>query len=101
VQVFGDRGGPAPVCPPKLKAASVRAQRGAVRVSATCDRPCTLTVSAGGGALRPASRVLRDYRGGSATLIARTRKKGRTQVVVTAQGAPGAESSVRKSLTLR
>jgi tripartite motif-containing protein 71 len=102
VQVFGDRGGPAPVCPPKLKVGSVRAARGSVRVSATCDRPCTLTVAARGGAIRrPVSKVVRDYRGGEATLVARTRGTGRTQVAVTAQGAPGADSTVKKSLKLR
>jgi tripartite motif-containing protein 71 len=102
VQVFGDRGGPAPVCPPKLKVASLRAARGSVRVSAACDRPCTLTLSARGGAIRrPVSRVLRDPRGGAATLVARTRRTRRAQVTVTAQGAPGAESTVRKSLKLR
>ena len=102
VQVFGDRGGRAPICPPRLTVGSVRAERGAVRVSASCDRPCTLTVSAKGGAVpRPASTVLRDYRGGSTTLSAATRGRGRAQVTVTAQGAPGAERSVTRAVMLR
>lgn len=105
VQVFGERGRPPPVCPPKLTVGSVRAQRGAVRVTATCDRPCTLTVSARGGAIRrPAAKVLRDHRGGTATLTARTRRSAapaRATIVVTATGAPGAGKSVRRTLKLR
>jgi sugar lactone lactonase YvrE len=102
VQVFGERGGPPPVCPPKLRVASVRAQRGTVRVTATCDRPCTITVSGRGGAIRrPAQRVLRDHTGGAATLTARTRGRARATIVVTAQGAPGAETSVKRTLRLR
>ena len=103
VQVFGERGGRAPVCPPQLTVASVRAQRGSVRVGAACDRPCTLTVTDRGGRAirRPARRVVRDHDGGSATLTARTRGSSRAQIIVTAQGAPGAEATVRRTLKLR
>ena len=100
VQVFGERGGRAPVCPPKLSGVSVRARRGSVRVGATCDRPCTISVS-GEAIRRPARKVVRDHRGGSTTLSARTRGRGRATVVVTARGAPGAESSARRTLKLR
>jgi sugar lactone lactonase YvrE len=101
VQVFGERATyGAPVCPPKLTVRSAQAQSGAVRVAAACDRPCTLTVG-GPAARRPAQRVIRDYRGGSATLTVPTRAKGRGRVDVTAQGAPGALSTVRRTLTLR
>jgi DNA-binding beta-propeller fold protein YncE len=103
VQVFGERAtyGP-PVCPPKLAVQSLRAQRGSVRLTATCDRPCTLSIAAPGKAIpRPVSRVIRGYRGGSATLTARTRGAGRVRVTVTAQGAPGAEATVLRRLQLR
>jgi hypothetical protein len=73
-----------------------------VRVSAACDRPCTITVSGRGGAIRrPATRVLRDHTGGAATLTARARGGGRATIVVTAQGAPGADASVKRTLKLR
>jgi hypothetical protein len=105
VQVFGERTtyGP-PVCPPKLTVGAIRAQRGAVRVTATCDRPCTLVV--GGSptrafAPRPVRRVIRDHLGGTATLRARTRAKGRARVEVSAFGAPGADASARRAVTLR
>jgi tripartite motif-containing protein 71 len=101
VQVFGERAtyGP-PVCPPKLTVGRVVARRGAVRVTATCDRPCTLNV--GGPAVkRPARSIIRDHRGGSATLTARTRGRGRGRIEVTAQGAPGAESTAKRTLSLR
>jgi hypothetical protein len=101
VQVFGERATyGAPVCPPKLTVRSAQAQSGAVRVAAACDRPCTLTV-AGPAVRRSAQRIIRDYRGGSATLTVPTRAKGRGRVDVTAQGAPGAVSTVRRTLTLR
>jgi tripartite motif-containing protein 71 len=101
VQVFGERAtyGP-PVCPPELSVASVRAQRGRVTATATCDRPCRVTV--GGKGLTPGRpAVIRDYRGGTATVTARTRGKGRTRVVVTAEGAPGADRSVARTVKLR
>jgi DNA-binding beta-propeller fold protein YncE len=101
VQVFGERGAPKPVCPPRMRLGSVRAQRGSVRVSATCDRPCRVIVSARGAIRRPAEEVVRDREGGRVTVTAQTVKRGRTMVLITAQGAPGAERSVRRSLTLR
>lgn len=102
VQVFGERGAPKPVCPPRMRLGSVRAQRGRVRVSATCDRPCRVIVSARGGAIRrPAQEVVRERDGGSVTVTARTRGSGPTKVTITAQGAPGAERSVRRVVNLR
>ena len=101
VQVFGERAtyGP-PVCPPRLTVGSVRAQRGSVRVTATCDRPCTL--AADGAAVRRSERaVVRDPRGGSATFVARTRGKGRARIAITAAGAPGADDTVRRTVALR
>ena len=100
VQVFGDAGGPAPVCRPKLEVGSVRAARGSVRVTGTCDRPCTLGVS-GGEAPRAASKVIRDSRGGTATVTARTRGTGKAALVIDAQGAPGADTTVKKTVKLR
>jgi DNA-binding beta-propeller fold protein YncE len=102
VQVFGERGGRKPVCPPRMKLGSVRAQRGSVRVAATCDRPCRVIVSARGGTIRrPAEEVVRDRDGGAVTVTARTVKRGPATVVVTGQGAPGAERSVRRVVNLR
>lgn len=100
VQVFGEAGRRAPVCPPVLRVRSVRARRGAVRVSAGCDRPCRLSV-AGAAVARKPGRTIRSHEGGDATLIARTRGKGRAAIVVTAEGAPGADDSVRRSVRLR
>jgi hypothetical protein len=63
VQVFGERGGRKPVCPPRMKLGKVRVTRGSVRVTATCDRPCRLIVSARGKAIRrPGTEVVRDRR---------------------------------------
>ncbi len=102
VQVFGEPGGPAPVCPPRLRLGSVRAQRGSVRVTGTCDRPCRLIVSGRGGSIpRAAEKVVRDRDGGTLTVTARTRGTGRAAIVVTAQGAPGAETAVRRTVSLR
>ena len=102
VQVFGERGAPRPVCPPRLRVSSVRAQRGSVRVSATCDRPCRVIVSARGGAVRrPGVEVIRDRDGGAVVVTARTSRRGRATVIVTGQGAPGAERAVRRVVTLR
>jgi len=106
VQVFGERGAPKPVCPPRMRGVSVRVQRGSVRATATCDRPCRLIVSARGGAIpRPAEKVVRDRAGGALTVTARTRTRtrgtGRATITVTAQGAPGAETTVKRTLTLR
>ena len=101
VQVFGERAtyGP-PVCPPKLTGVTVRTSRGSVRATGTCDRPCALSV--GGAAVRrSAKRVIRDYRGGTATVAARTRATGRRRIDVTATGAPGAASVVRRRVALR
>ena len=100
VQVFGERAsyGP-PVCPPKLKVGSLRARRGSLRVTASCDRPCTLMVNS--DSVRGVPRkVIRNYRGGTATVVARTRGKGRAPVEVVAQGAPGADSTASRVVTL-
>jgi DNA-binding beta-propeller fold protein YncE len=102
VQVFGERGGRRPVCPPLMRLGSVRVTRGRVRVSATCDRPCRLIVSGRGGSVpKAAAEVVRDRDGGAVTTTARTRGKGQATVLVTAQGAPGAETTVRRRVRLR
>jgi DNA-binding beta-propeller fold protein YncE len=102
VQVFGERGGRPPVCPPRMRIGSVRVARGSVRVGATCDRPCRLIVSGRGGAIRrPAEDVVRERDGGPVTVTARTARRGKATILITAQGAPGAERVVRRRLTLR
>ena len=103
VQVFGERGGRAPVCPPRVRVSSVRVARGSVRVSAVCDRPCRLIVSSrdGQAIARPGVEVVRDRAGGPVSATARTRGSGRATLLVTAQGAPGAETTVRRSVKLR
>jgi hypothetical protein len=45
--------------------------------------------------------VIRDHRGGSATVTARTRRSGRTRVVAVAEGAPGADTTVARAVKLR
>jgi len=63
---------------------------------------CSASRAARGGAIRrPAEKVVRDRAGGALTVTARTRKAGRATIVVTAQGAPGAETAIRRTLTLR
>jgi DNA-binding beta-propeller fold protein YncE len=102
VQVFGEPGGRRPVCPPRMRVGSVRVQRGRVRVTARCDRPCRLIVSARGGAIRrPAAEVVRDRDGADVATTARTRGKGRATILITAQGAPGAETTIRRTVRLR
>jgi sugar lactone lactonase YvrE len=102
VQVFGEKNGPKPVCPPRMRLGSVRVTRGRVRASATCDRPCRLIVSARGRAIpKPGEQVVRDRDGGPVVTVARTRRTGKATLLITAQGAPGAERTVRRSVTLR
>ena len=100
VQVFGERGGPRPVCPPRMRVRSVRASRGRASVAAVCDRPCRLIVS-GGAVRRSTENVVRDRDGGAVGAVARTRGAGRSRLVITAQGAPGAETTVRRVVVLR
>ncbi|MEA2472602.1 MAG: hypothetical protein QOE06_517 [Thermoleophilaceae bacterium] len=115
VQVFGEPGGPKPVCPPGLTIAGAKASLGTRRVdvSATCDRICRVVARAtvrdtSGRLVRLASRavVLRDTASHGLALpipasVAKRLARGAAVTLrVTASGAPGADRVRPKGLKL-
>ena len=115
VQVFGEPGGPKPVCPPGLTISGAKASLGKKRVdvNATCDRICRvvarITVRDENGRLvKLASRaaVLDDtdahaLRVSIPSSVARRLDRGaKVSLRVTASGAPGADRVRSAKLTL-
>jgi hypothetical protein len=115
VQVFGEPGGPRPVCPPGLKISGAKASLGdrRVNVSATCDRICRVVARASvrdraGRLVKLASRavVLRDTAAHGlvvqipASVAKRLARGAAVSLRVTASGAPGADRVRPKGLKL-
>lgn len=110
VQVIGDTAYGRPVCPPGLRVAGERADLSSrtIEVGATCDRPCRLSARAtirqtGAKPLRLRSKRAVLPSGGERRLtIAIPRGAavtGRIALAVTASGPPGADRTLKRSLT--
>ena len=105
VQVFGEPGGPRPVCPPGLTISGAKASLSKRRVSLTaaCDRICRLAVrisvrdSDGRLVKLSSSRILNQADGREIaqaiprSIASRLARGARVSVRVTASGAPGAD----------
>jgi DNA-binding beta-propeller fold protein YncE len=114
IQKFGDPASPRPVCPPRLSVRELGG-RGAVTAEVVCDRPCrasaAATVRVRGRTARMRSRERLLWQAGSVTLrlglpaairrVLRSGERLAARVTVTAEGAPGASRSVRRTVRLR
>ena len=108
VQVIGDTAYGRPVCPPGLKLSDERLRGRTVTVSGTCDRPCHLQARVTVRRRRAAPLVLRSKPttlpdGGTAKLAiaipAGVPVPERIALRVTASGPPGADRTLKRSLS--
>jgi DNA-binding beta-propeller fold protein YncE len=116
IQKFGDPSAPPPVCPPGLTVSGTSG-RGDITVDAACDRPCravaNATVRVPGrrrlARMRAQEQLL--WQAGPITLRLRlpaavrgALRAGRrltARLTVTAEGAPGADRNLKRSVRLR
>jgi sugar lactone lactonase YvrE len=102
VQRFGDRSWGRPVCPPRIAVGAVTVAPGHVSAELACDRPCRARATA-------VIRGARPVRGPELVLTAAGKVvvtvpvRGRTKAVIrlTGSGAPGATSTIKRSVRLR
>jgi tripartite motif-containing protein 71 len=116
IQKFGDPGAPPPVCPPGLTVGEASG-RGGIAVEAACDRPCRARAAAAvrvpGRSRRVRMRAREQllWQAGSITLrlrlpaaVRRALRAGErltARLTVTAEGAPGADRKLKRSVPLR